>query len=190
MENTENMEFDDPFDTIFMDFMESSSSSEVELLDNGSHGGSMPGKRPNKRRNFEKHHEWLMDQYFRPDSVYCERDFVRRFRMKRSVFDMIFTRLQNEVPEFQHRRDCTGKLGISPLIKLTACLRILGYGDCMDRNDENLGIAFWMTSWNTSMQRTILLHQCQKMKSLIIPYECGKDTLPLRIPFVTNTIVN
>ena len=39
------------------------------------------------------------------------------------------------------KKDCTGKKGIHPLVRLVSCFRILSYGDSSDRSDEYLQIS-------------------------------------------------
>ena len=48
--------------------------------------------------------------------------------------------LENWSPYFQLRRDAFGKVGLSPLQKCTAALRMLAYGSPADLMDESFGI--------------------------------------------------
>jgi Plant transposon protein len=57
--------------------------------------------------------------------------------MPRSLFNKIHDRLMGKDP-FVQKEDCTVKMGVHPLVKLTACLRFLAYGDAYDREDQNL----------------------------------------------------
>ena len=104
------------------------------------HGGSRVGRSQNKPRDFLEHYVNLRNQYFNGDSVYSENDFVRRFRMKRCIFDEIRENVEKD-NLFQWKMDCTGKMGIHPLVKLAAVLRVLGYGTPFDQMDELFGIS-------------------------------------------------
>jgi Plant transposon protein len=98
-------------------------------------------KAANKDRDFKAANDQVIKDYFSgPDSIYNERDFERRFRVPRSVFNVVHDRLHGMDP-FVHKRDCFGNWGIYPLVKLVACFRYLAYGDSYDREDENLRLA-------------------------------------------------
>jgi Plant transposon protein len=99
------------------------------------------GRAPNKERDFELAYDQVMKDYFSgPESIYNETDFERRFRVPRSVFNVIHDRLMGMDP-FLRKKDCFGNKGIYPLVKLVASFRFLAYGDSYDREDENLRIA-------------------------------------------------
>uniref|UniRef100_A0A0D2ZQT3 Myb-like domain-containing protein n=1 Tax=Brassica oleracea var. oleracea TaxID=109376 RepID=A0A0D2ZQT3_BRAOL len=55
-----------------------------------------------------------------------------------AVFMRIVDRLSENVSFFQQRRDAVGRLGLSPLQKCTAALRMLAYGCAADAVDEYL----------------------------------------------------
>ncbi|XP_074278554.1 uncharacterized protein LOC141602143 [Silene latifolia] len=61
-----------------------------------------------------------------------------RFRMRKSLFLRIVEGVGAYDRHFQHKPDATGRLGLSPLIKCTAVLCLLAYGDAADRVDEYL----------------------------------------------------
>jgi hypothetical protein len=105
-------------------------------------GGSRPGRAKNKARDFAGAYQRLVHNYFSgPASKYDENDFERRFRMPRSVFNKIQEKIIGK-GLFEHRKmNLSGRKGIHPLVRLTACLRRLAYGDSSDREDENLEIA-------------------------------------------------
>ena len=99
-------------------------------------GGSPKGKAPNKDRNFQRAYVQLTRDYFPELSgtgtcVYNEANFERRFRVPRSVFDKVNTRL-NGKGRFCQRYDATGLPGIHPLCRVTACFRHIAYGDACD----------------------------------------------------------
>ena len=105
-------------------------------------GGSRPGKAPNKKRDFEGAYNRLVRQYFSgAQSTYDETDFERRFRVPRQVFTRIHDDLLDEEPFVLHTDRVTKKLGIRPLVRLTACFRRLAYGNASDQIDENLEVS-------------------------------------------------
>jgi hypothetical protein len=60
--------------------------------------------------------------------------------MHRHVFLRIVTALGNHDDYFQMRADATGKMGLSPLQKCTAAIRMLAYGSPADIVDEYVRI--------------------------------------------------
>ncbi|WZZ71565.1 hypothetical protein YC2023_082935 [Brassica napus] len=58
--------------------------------------------------------------------------------MNKKLFMRIVDGLSENVPFFQQRRDATGRLGLSPLQKCTAAIRLLAYGDAADTVYEYL----------------------------------------------------
>jgi hypothetical protein len=113
-------------------------------------GGSLPGKAANKDRDFVAGHRRLMLDYFWPfdaerddhsggfGPVYDERDFERRFRMPRPVFNTIFAAVveDNEYLRLGLKRDATGILGATPLQKVVAAIWQLSLGIGADAIDE------------------------------------------------------
>ena len=107
------------------------SSDEEE----GQHGGSKVGRAPNKKRDFTPACQRVVNNYFNgPQSVYDDKDFECRFRMSRRIFNQIYDAVMGTDP-FVQKKDCLGKLGIHPLVKLH-----IAYGDAYDCEDENLCI--------------------------------------------------
>jgi hypothetical protein len=105
-------------------------------------GGSRPGKSPNKKRDFKGAHDTLVKQYFSgTDSVYDEVDFERRFRMPRVLFNRIYDKLVNKEPFVQKYDFISKEPTITPLVRMVAALRQLGYGEASDRQDEYLQIS-------------------------------------------------
>ena len=126
----QEMEMDD---FVAAQVLESSSSDEE-----GAFRGSRIGKAPNKNRDFQGAYVRVVKHYFnRRESKYNENDFERRFRCPRTVFNRIHDALMGEDP-FLHYKDCTGKMGVYPLVKLVGCFRYIAYGNAYDREDENL----------------------------------------------------
>ena len=120
---------------------DSSSSSSEDSDGERPWGGSVPGKAPNKARNFQLAKATLMRQYFNgEDSIFDEFDFERRFRMPRAVFMKVKDAVIGEGP-FTQRFDGSGKPGIDPLVRLTACFRRLAYGTSSDLADEQFEVS-------------------------------------------------
>lgn len=92
-------------------------------------------RKPNKPRDFIGAYKRFIRFYFSPTCIYSERDFERRFRLPRSLFENIFKKLEGN-GEFKQQRDATGKLGIHPMVRLISVLRIFAYGLSFDEVDE------------------------------------------------------
>nr|XP_008347181.1 uncharacterized protein LOC103410216 [Malus domestica] len=60
----------------------------------------------------------LMNNYFNPNSVYTEKDFKRRFRMMRHVFERLLYDVQQVNPYFRHRLGKASHPGFSTHQKL------------------------------------------------------------------------
>ena len=58
--------------------------------------------------------------------------------MNKEVFLRIVNRLSENVTFFQQRRDAVGRLGLSPLQKCTAAIRMRAYGCAADATGEYL----------------------------------------------------
>uniref|UniRef100_A0A0D3DDG5 Uncharacterized protein n=1 Tax=Brassica oleracea var. oleracea TaxID=109376 RepID=A0A0D3DDG5_BRAOL len=95
-------------------------------------------KRAYAERNHEEGHTRLWNDYFSENLTFPPHLSRRRFRMNKSVFMRIVDRLSETFPFFQQRRHAVGRLGISPLQKCTAALRMLAYGCAADAIDEYL----------------------------------------------------
>uniref|UniRef100_A0A0D3C1P6 Myb-like domain-containing protein n=1 Tax=Brassica oleracea var. oleracea TaxID=109376 RepID=A0A0D3C1P6_BRAOL len=95
-------------------------------------------KRAYVERNREEGHTRLWNDYFSENPTFPPHLFRRRFRMNKAVFMRIVDRLSEKFSFFQQRRDDVGRLGLSPLQKCTAALRMLAYGCVADAVDEYL----------------------------------------------------
>jgi hypothetical protein len=91
-------------------------------------------------RNREEGHIRLFNDYFFENPVFTEAHFRRRFRMRKHVFLHIVEDLGNHGAYFQTRVDATGRIGLSPLQKCTAAIRMLAYGSSVDQIDDNIRI--------------------------------------------------
>lgn len=116
-------------------------SRQRRLEQPAAHGGSRPGKRPNQARDFNARWKRFKQLYFSSNSVYNSQQFRRRFRMRRELFMRIADSVIQHDPYFQQKKDCTGKMGIHPVMKITAALRCLSYGCAADSLDETLEIS-------------------------------------------------
>nr|XP_029734560.1 uncharacterized protein LOC115269898 [Aedes albopictus] len=105
-----------------------------------SRRGSLPGRSPNIERNFALGHLLLFEDYFRERPTYNEKHFIRRFRMTKDMFLMIKNDLESHDEYFTLRCNAAGKMGLSPLQKCTAALRMLAYGSSASSLDENIRI--------------------------------------------------
>ncbi|XP_045810385.1 putative nuclease HARBI1 [Trifolium pratense] len=73
-------------------------------------------------------------------SCYTDDQFRRRFRMRRHVFLRIVEALGNHDNYFQTRVDAVRRVGLSPLQKCTAAIRLLAYGVPADNVDDYVRI--------------------------------------------------
>lgn len=102
-------------------------------------GGSKKGRRIIKR-NFDRAYNTLMLAYFVATPMYTEALFRRRYRVSKPIFERVYNACLNH-PCFEHKANAAGRLGIHPLVKVTACFRHLAYGTSADQLDEQLQIA-------------------------------------------------
>jgi hypothetical protein len=106
----------------------------------GGWGGSKPEKAPNKKRDFGAADALLCQHYFSgPEAIYDEIDFERRFRMPRTVFNRLLNGVTGRGKFIQHQQ-LIGPPGITPLLRLVACLRIICNGTAADAQDEHYQI--------------------------------------------------
>jgi hypothetical protein len=88
----------------------------------------------------EEGHTRLFNDYFSANPVYTDDQFRRRFRMRRHVFLRIVEALGNHDDYFKTRIDVVHRVGLSPLQKCTAALRLLAYGVPADNLDDYVRI--------------------------------------------------
>uniref|UniRef100_A0A0D3CC35 DDE Tnp4 domain-containing protein n=1 Tax=Brassica oleracea var. oleracea TaxID=109376 RepID=A0A0D3CC35_BRAOL len=100
------------------------------------------GREGKKRAYIEKNREEgdlrLWNDYLSETPTYSQNLFRRRFRMNKPLFMHIVDRLSNEVEFFRQKKDCLGRLSLSPLQKCTAAILVLAYGSVADTVDEYL----------------------------------------------------
>ena len=104
-------------------------------------------------RNHLVGHRKLYDDYFVEELVYPPKLFRRRFRMRRSLFLRILSTVEVHEPYFIQKRNAVKKLGLSPLQKMTATLRMLAYRVAADFMDEYVRIA--KTTTITNMKKFV-----------------------------------
>jgi len=106
-------------------------------------GGSRPGRRPNRPRDFDLGARAIMRDYFGADGeppVYGEDAFEERFRMPRPVFNRLFRAIHDQ-PGWRRTVNATGRPQAHAIQKVSAALRVLGYGEPFDRSDEYMRLS-------------------------------------------------
>lgn len=115
----------------------------------GKHSGSLTGKSGNIERDYAGAHSHFMMKYFWPSNqelpgsnsfvpVQPESSFERRFEMSRQLFNLVRVNVfaQSEYLRKGLRPDAMGRIGITPLLKVTFALRKLAYGLPSDLGDD------------------------------------------------------
>ena len=72
-------------------------------------------------------HDRLFHDYFAETPVYPPNVFRRRFRMSRSLFLRIHSRVEATEPYFVQKRNAANTIELSSLQKMTATIRMLAY---------------------------------------------------------------
>ncbi|CAH9068919.1 unnamed protein product [Cuscuta epithymum] len=104
------------------------------------HGGSKFG-RVYIRRDRKKRHDIIFSDYFKGEqSKYTPDTFRRRFRMDINLFKRILQAVEGYGNYFTQKVDAAGNMGLSPLQKVVAAVRMLAYGCSADSLDEYLQI--------------------------------------------------
>ncbi|XP_021757970.1 uncharacterized protein LOC110723007 [Chenopodium quinoa] len=119
--------------------------SEIEIVNEDE---TVPQRRGDRGR--EKGHLQLYNDYFAINFVYSENQFRRRFRMHKPLFCRIMNKVVEGDPFFQQRRNAAGRLGLSPLQKCTAAIRMLAYGVAPNAVDDYIRMG--QTTSRKSMQ--------------------------------------
>ncbi|GJU42998.1 hypothetical protein Tco_1200264 [Tanacetum coccineum] len=105
--------------------------------------------------------ERLVAAFFSDDPMYDATRFRKTFRMARPLFNRIVTAVTNHDPYFHNSIDCTGREGISPLIKCTSAIRQLTYGVNASFLDEYMQIS--------ERSRMALDHFCKAVMEIYGP---------------------
>ncbi|XP_042942910.1 uncharacterized protein LOC122277097 [Carya illinoinensis] len=118
-----------------------SSEDDSDVLNEEVDGQSSRHCPSRQRRNFIRRdhtqgHERLFRDYFAENPVYPS----NLFRMSRLIFLHILNEVESYEPYFLQRRDNAGRLGLSPMQKITTTLRMLVYGVTGDFTDEYIRI--------------------------------------------------
>ena len=100
-------------------------SDKDEIIEKLVMETSQPKRHRSIRRNHLVGHERLFLDYFALISIYPPTLFRRRFRMKRSLFLRIQSKIEAHDSYFVQKRNSVKKLGLSSLQKITAALRML-----------------------------------------------------------------
>ena len=104
-------------------------SNEDKIIEELVMETSQPKRRHRSiQRNHLVGHERLFLDYFSLISIYPPTLFRRRFRMKRSLFLRIQSKIEAHDSYFVQKRNSVKKLGLSSLQKIIAALRMLTYG--------------------------------------------------------------
>ncbi|XP_050286616.1 uncharacterized protein LOC126725756 isoform X1 [Quercus robur] len=115
-------------------------SDEDEIIEEVVMDSTSRKRRSYIRRNHLAGHERLYLDYFADSPVYSEKVFRRRFRMSRTLFLNIISKVEAHDPYFVQKRNGGKKLGLSSFQKITAALRMLAYGVTGDFMDEYVRI--------------------------------------------------
>ena len=115
-------------------------SDEDEIIEELLIETSQPKLHCSIRRNHLAGHERLFLDYFAPTPIYPPALFRRRFRMKRSLFLRIQSKVKSHDSYFVQKRNSADKLGLSSLQKITTALRMLAYGVSSDLIDKYVRI--------------------------------------------------
>lgn len=122
----------DEEDELIASIIDSSNAAVAEAIrwedKNEPTKGSRPGKSSNLPRDHAAGHQRIFADYFCEHPVYPERLFRRRYRMSKRLFLRVLDAVCQADPYFVQKPDATGKMGLSPLQKVTAALRMLAYG--------------------------------------------------------------
>nr|GEV89361.1 hypothetical protein [Tanacetum cinerariifolium] len=112
----------------------------------------------------------LIKRAIAEDSMYDATRFRKTFRMARPLFNQIVNEVTNHDVFFRNNVDCTGRKGISALIKCTSAIRQLAY-------DVNVGFLdeYMQISERTSC--TALDHFCQAVMGIYGPEYFWKPTV-------------
>nr|GEX24566.1 hypothetical protein [Tanacetum cinerariifolium] len=86
-------------------------------------------------------HKRLVVAFFSDDPMYDATRLRKTFRMARPLFNRIVTVVTNHDPYFHNNIDCTGREGISSLIKCTSAIRQLAYDMNASFLDEYMQIS-------------------------------------------------
>ena len=113
--------------------------AEKEKLKRPRPGGSKRGRKI-IRRDFVAAYQKLWKEYFAETPVYSDIHFRRRYRVSKEIFGKIYKACQQH-PFFAWKANAALKMGIHPLVKVTAIFRHFAYGISADGLDEQYHIS-------------------------------------------------
>ena len=105
-------------------------------------------------RNRVEGHERLYRDYFAKSPTYPPNLFRRRFRMNRSLFVRVISNMEVYDPYFVQKNDAIGNIGLSPIQKMTATIRMFAYRVAADVVDNYVRIG--ESTAIESLQRFVL----------------------------------
>ncbi|XP_021731013.1 uncharacterized protein LOC110697919 [Chenopodium quinoa] len=124
------------------------------------------------RRDREIGHARLFNDYFYDNPMYNTTQFRRRFHMQRPLFVRIMSKVVEGDVYFQQRRDAAGRLGLSPLQKCTAAIRMLGYDMATDAVDEYFGTEYMRNPTPDELARILHQNEQRGFPSMIGSIDC------------------
>jgi hypothetical protein len=113
--------------------------AEKERLKRPRPGGSKKGRKI-IRRDFVAAYEKVWKDYFAETPVYSDVHFRRRYRVSKNIFTQIYQACKLH-PFFGWNANAAHKMGIHPIVKVTAVFRHLAYGISADGLDEHYAMS-------------------------------------------------
>ncbi|CAH9075034.1 unnamed protein product [Cuscuta epithymum] len=144
---TKSIFIDDSFDEEADSFVIETGTVQVPIListfltgKKRAHGGSTVGREYIFRDRKDRHDLIKSDYFIGEKSKYTPDKFRRRFRMDIKLFERILHAVENYDNYFTQKVDAVGNIGLSPLQKVVAAIRMLAYGCSADSLDEYVQI--------------------------------------------------
>ncbi|CAH9101542.1 unnamed protein product, partial [Cuscuta epithymum] len=138
---------DDNFDEESNSFVVQTAAVQVPIVlstllagNKRPHGGSTIGRKYIHRDRKDRHDLIKKDYFSGEKSKYIVDKFRRRFRMDIELFERILHAVENYDNYFTQKVDAVGNIGLSPLQKVVAAIRMLAYGCSADSLDEYVQI--------------------------------------------------
>ncbi|XP_059636017.1 uncharacterized protein LOC132278226 [Cornus florida] len=100
-----------------------------------------PRKKKYIKRDREEAAQRLFRDYFAENPIYPPNIFCRRFRMRRELFLRILNGVTTYDEWFIQKPDTLGRMGLIPIQKMTAAIRILAYRISANHCDEYIKIS-------------------------------------------------
>lgn len=113
---------------------------------------------PNKKRDFQEAKQRFLKFYFNDGRVYSERDFERHFTIPRILYERIKNCIVGCNDLFPLRIDPSTEEGISPEVRLIACIGLPAYGCSFDQIDEFCYISesTWRESFTSFVNEIVI----------------------------------